>query len=127
MRLDDFDPSGIENSEIHTLELDKDAELQLQRDGSQSRFTDEYKEFLGLNEPAPTRTAAPDSDSSAAPEQDSNAAPDSDPSAASEQDSTAARSSHPASLVIPAELLPQIFDTDKTKEMTETEEGGLPR
>lgn len=87
MQFEDFDPSGIEDSEIHALELDKDAELQMQRDGSGSRFTDEYKEFLGLNESAPSRTTP---------------------------------------LVVPAELLSQLYGTDKGKEITQTEEENAP-
>lgn len=83
MQFDEFDPSEIEKSEIHALELDKEAELQMQRDGAGSRFTDEYKEFLGLNEPAPSRNTP---------------------------------------LVVPAELLSQLYGTDKSKGMAQSEE-----
>ena len=52
MQFGGYDLTGLEVSEIRTVELDKTGKLQMLHEGFKSRFVDENKNYLGFNETA---------------------------------------------------------------------------
>lgn len=52
MSLGGYDLSGLEVSEIRTVELDKTTKFEKLHEGFNSRFVDEQKNYIGLNETA---------------------------------------------------------------------------
>ena len=49
MQFDGFDQSGLEVTEIRTVEIDKATKFQMLHEGFKSKFVDEQKNYLGLN------------------------------------------------------------------------------